>query len=178
MQLFYRNRREPGRHRRSQPLPVGTLVDGVLSSPKLKERLLHEDVFRQWRKVVGGGLVDKCQPVRIKHHTLYIEVKSSAWAHQLIYMQEEIIKRVNELVGKFLIATIHCRAVRTQDQFSIGARPAPREKPPLAALVSEAEADAWRRETETRVKDPELVEVLCRMRRHAVFRQRLAGWAP
>ncbi|MBN2706075.1 MAG: DUF721 domain-containing protein [Deltaproteobacteria bacterium] len=178
MQSFYRNSRAPGRRRRSQPLPVGTLVEGVLSSPKLKERLLHEDVFRQWRKVVGGGLVDKCQPVRIKHHTLYIEVKSSAWAHQLIYMQEEIIKRVNELVGKLLIATIHCRAVRAKDPFSTGATPTLREKPYLEALVSEVEQEAWRRETETRVKDPELVEVLCRMRRHAVFRQRLAGLAP
>ena len=162
------------RLRRKQPVVVvGEVVGRVLDSPRLRQRLLHEDIFRQWRKVVGGGLIDKCQPTRIKRHILYIDVKSSSWAHQLIYMQEEIINRVNELAGATLIAAIHCRAVKVGQLKTVSGPAGKGGKVLPGALVSEAEELLWRKQTETLVKDPELVEILCRMRCHCEVRQRL-----
>ncbi len=158
--------------RKQKVVGVGEVVGRVLDIPRLRERLLHEEIFRQWRKVVGSGLIDKCQPTRIKRHTLYIDVKSSSWAHQLIYLQEEIIKRVNELAGGTLIASIHCRAVKVGRLKTLSGPFAKSEKLLSGALVSEAEELQWRKQTEASVKDPDLVEIICRMRCHCEARQR------
>lgn len=161
--------------RRNQPvLAIGEVVGPILDTPKLRQRLLHEDIFRQWYKIVGSGLIDKCQPLHIKRNILYIAVKSSSWAHQLIYMQEEIINRVNELAGATLIASIHCRAVKGKLLKTSGRAAETSKKLQLGSLVSEAEEMAWRKQTEILVKDTELVELICRMRCHCETRQRLA----
>ena len=162
------------RSRRKQPVvAVGEVVGSILDTPKLRQRLLHEDIFRQWRKIVGGGLMDKCQPLRIKRNILYINVKNSSWAHQLIYMQEEIISRVNELAGVTLIASIHCRAVKAGQLKMVSGTAGKGGKVQPCSLVTEAEELEWRKETETLVNDPELVEILCRLRCHCETRHRM-----
>ncbi|MBN2809708.1 MAG: DUF721 domain-containing protein [Deltaproteobacteria bacterium] len=158
--------------RKQKVVAVGEVVGGLLDTPQLRERLLHENIFRQWRKIVGGGLLDKCQPTRIKRNILYLDVKNSSWAHQLIYLQEEIISRVNASAGRTLISAIHCRVVKA-GPLQAREEPAAAEKLSSAALVSEAEALTWRRQTEALVRDPELIDILCRMRCHCVARQRL-----
>ena len=164
-----------GRLRRKQKVvAVGDLVGGLLDTPQLRERLLHENIFRQWRKIVGGGLLDKCQPTRIKRNILYIDVKSSSWAHQLIYLQEEIISRVNNFAGMTLISSIHCRAVKVGQLKTVSDGVGNGGKLLAGSLVSEAEETAWRKQTEILIKDPELVETLCRMRLHCETRQRVA----
>jgi len=160
--------------RRKQPVvTVGEVIGPILNAPKLRLRLMHENIFRQWRKIVGGGLLDKCQPTRIKRGILYIDVKSSSWAHQLIYLQEEIITRVNELAGAILISSIHCRAVKVKKLKKAGGAAEKTEKLLSGALVSEAEELDWRKEAETRVNDPELVKIICQMRVHSKIRQRM-----
>ncbi len=161
--------------RKQKVVAVGEVVGGLLDTPQLRERLLHEEIFRQWRKIVGGGLLDKCQPNRIKRNILYIDVKSSSWAHQLIYLQEEIISRVNSFAGMTLISAIHCRAVKA-GQLKSDSGPVVRGAEMLSgAMVSEAEELAWRKQSQTLVKDPELADILCRMRCHCETRQRLLG---
>ena len=151
---------------------VADIVGGVLDTRRLKMRLLHEDVFRQWRKIVGKGLVDKCQPCRIKGHTLHLDVVSSSWAHQLIYMQEEIIRRVNKLAGTLLIASIHCRAVKKRE-LKINDTGTKSAVPFLSAeLVSAAEAEKWQSEIAAQVKDSELCALLSRMRCHSEIKRR------
>ncbi len=157
-----------------QAIAVAEIVGEVLAARRLKMRLLHEDVFRQWQKIVGKGLVDKCQPRRIKGHTLYLDVVSSSWAHQLIYMQEEIIHRVNKLAGTLLIASIHCRAVKKRElKVAAAANKSATALP--ADLVSAAEAEKWQREIAARVKDAELCALLSRMRCHSEIKKRAAA---
>ena len=157
--------------RKQKVVTAGDVVGGLLDTPQLRERLLHENIFRQWRKIVGGGLLDKCQPTKIKRNILYIDVKSSSWAHQLIYLQEEIISRVNKLAEMTLISAIHCRAVKVGQLKTVSGQVA-RDEVSSGSLVSEAEEIGWRKETEKLIKDPELVDTLCRMRCHCVARQR------
>ena len=160
------------RRHNKRAIIVADLVGGVLDTRQLKMRLLHEDIFRQWRKVVGKGLLDKCQPRRIKGHTLHLDVVSSSWAHQLIYIQEEIINRVNRLAGTLLIASIHCRAVK-RGKLVVGSPTVETEAKVLpTSLVSEAEEQRWLREVEVTVKDPELCALLSQMRCHSEIRKR------
>ena len=158
--------------RNKSAVAVAEIVGGVLNTRSLKMRLLHEDIFRQWHKVVGKGLVDKCQPRRIKGHTLYLDVSSSSWAHQLIYLQEEIISRVNKLAGTLLIASIHCRAVKKRELEIKNLETEAVVGDITGKLVSESEAQQWQREIAAAVEDPELCDLLRRMRCHSETRKR------
>jgi hypothetical protein len=155
-----------------QAIAVADIVGGVLDTRPLKMRLLHEDVFRQWQKIVGKGLVDKCQPRRIKGHTLHLDVVSSSWAHQLIYLQEEIISRVNKLAGTLLIASIHCRAVKKRELKIVDLA----DKSAISVLndklVSPAETKKWQSEIAAKVNDPDLCALLSRMRCHSEIKRR------
>ena len=153
---------------------MAEIVGGVLDTRRLKMRLLHEDIFRQWQKIVGKGLVDKCQPRRIKGHTLHLDVISSSWAHQLIYLQEEIISRVNKLSGTLLIASIHCRAVKKRELEIVNYELKPAIPVLPGNLVSEAETKKWQREIAAQVKDPDLCALLSRMRCHSEIKRRAA----
>lgn len=155
-------------------IPVADIVGGVLDTRQLKMRLLHEDIFRQWQKIVGKGLVDKCQPRRIKGHTLHLDVSSSSWAHQLIYLQEEIISRVNRLAGTLLVASIHCRAVKKHELCKVNYDPEPATQILPDDLISEAETQKWQREIAAQVKDPELCALLSQMRCHSEIKRRAA----
>ncbi len=155
-----------------QTIPVADIVGGVLDTRRLKMRLLHEDIFRQWQKVVGKGLVDKCQPRRIKGHTLHLDVVSSSWAHQLIYMQEEIISRVNRLAGTLLVASIHCRAVKKSVLKSIDSVDKPINRALDAGLVSVDESRKWQSEIAAIVKNQDLCTLLSRMRCHCEIKKR------
>jgi len=152
---------------------AGEVLGRVLDHPKVRERLLHDRIFRYWAKIVGEGMLDKCRPLKIKRHTLYLEVKNSSWAHQLIYLQEEIIERVNRLAGVILVNAIHCRVAR-------GGRLGKPEKRPQHSsgrkqcreLFAAEQVAAWERPIRDRVGNPELAEILCRMRRHCEARKR------
>ncbi len=155
-----------------QAVAVADIVGGVLDTRPLKMRLLHEDIFRQWRKIVGKGLIDKCQPRRIKGYTLHLDVVSSSWAHQLIYLQEEIISRVNKLAGTLLIASIHCRAVKKRELKVVVSDTESATQILPSNLVSEAETKKWQREIVAKVKDPDLSALLSRMRCHSEIKRR------
>ncbi len=153
-------------------LPVAEIIGGVLNVRPLRMRLLHEDIFSQWHKIVGRALTDKCRPRRIKGHTLYLDVSSSSWAHQLIYLQEEIISRVNKLAGTLLIASIHCRAVKKRELKAGESENVTAAGDIDEELVSETEARQWQEEIATLVEDPELCDLLRRMRCHSEARKR------
>ncbi len=169
--MAYEGRRK---RRNKQAIAVAEIVGGVLDTRRLKMRLLHEDIFRQWQKIVGKGLVDKCQPSRIKGHTLHLDVTSSSWAHQLIYLQEEIISRVNKLAGTLLIASIHCRAVKKKELKIVNPETKSVDQVFPVGLVSEAETRKWQSEIATQIKDPDLCALLSRMRCHSEIKRRAA----
>ncbi len=154
---------------------AGELLDRVLDHPRIRERLLHERVFRRWPEIVGEGMLDKCRPLRIKRYTLYLEVKNSSWAHQFIYLQEQIITRINRLAGVVLVTAIHCRVARGG---RLGKTPGGRRETKSKGcreLFAVDEVAAWERPIRERVKDPELAALLCRMRRHCEARKRFLG---
>lgn len=172
MKVYTRDKPLPLPSRRSSLRPVEGLVDGVLAAPRIRERLLQEKIFASWPQVVGVGLVDKCRPVKIKGKTIYLEVRSSAWAHQLIYLQEEVIKRVNKLAGKLLIANLHCRTVGKWQARESGLETSSHNYDP-AAMLSSDELEDWRRQTQAVFGDnEELAELFFDLRRQLTGRQR------
>lgn len=63
-------------------------------------------VFNSWAEIVGESISSHCLPSIVKKGRLYVEVDSPVWRHQLNFMKNEIIKKLNKSAGKEVIKEI------------------------------------------------------------------------
>jgi predicted nucleic acid-binding Zn ribbon protein len=66
----------------------------------------------EWPKVVGEKISAVSRPVSIDRGRLLIWVKSSTWAHELTYIQADLVQKINDWKGGSWVHTI----VFTQDR--------------------------------------------------------------
>ena len=64
------------------------------------------EIWKLWDEVVGRVVAENAQPEAFKGKLLLVRVGSSPWAHQLRFMQADIIAKVNEALGKNLVEEI------------------------------------------------------------------------
>jgi hypothetical protein len=63
--------------------------------------LVDEDKIRQaWEEILGGNLAKKTEPYRLNKKILYINVASSVLTNQLHFLKEEILKKINFIIGR------------------------------------------------------------------------------
>jgi predicted nucleic acid-binding Zn ribbon protein len=53
-----------------------------------------------WEQVVGPTISARCSPVGYANGIVYIWVISASWMNQLVYGRKELIKKINQHVGK------------------------------------------------------------------------------
>jgi hypothetical protein len=75
-----------------------------------KDRLL----FDIWKKAVGPQIAAQSRPDSLKRDVLFVKVSSSVWMHQLHFLKEELIEKINALMDKAPVKDI---------RFSIGQLP-------------------------------------------------------
>lgn len=56
-------------------------------------------IATHWREIVGDAVASRTWPDGLEQGVLWVEVKSSAWLHQLSFLRTEIVLRANQLVG-------------------------------------------------------------------------------
>jgi hypothetical protein len=66
-----------------------------------------------WEEAVGPSLARYARPLRVYKGCLEVAVPSAVWRSQLSFMQQEIIARVNELVGMEIVKEL--RLINRQD---------------------------------------------------------------
>ena len=142
---------------------VGDLLPGVIDKYRLQKKMSLYQLFARWPEVVGPQLVKKCQPLFINRKKLHVKVVNHAWMHQLYFFQDRIIDRFNELAdGKILITHLHFEL----GEIGLENPPMPDSavvvRPPR--LISEREKSQIKKEICRHVKDPELVDILYRLR--------------
>ncbi|MBW1645987.1 MAG: DUF721 domain-containing protein [Deltaproteobacteria bacterium] len=142
---------------------VKDLLPEVLGKYRLRRKMAVYRIFSRWEEIVGPQLAAKCQPLFIRQGTLHIRVVNHAWIHQLYFFQDKIIDRFNELSGgRPAVARLH---------FQLGEivpepppPPVRRRVPFNPELLSAAEKKKLRRDVCRHVHDPELAEILYRLR--------------
>lgn len=94
------------RRNRKEFVHISDIIDKVVKNYRLEsdEELTH--VWRLWNGLVGEIIAKNAQPAAFKGKILLVHVNSSAWIHQLQFLKEEIITKVNAALGKNLIEEI------------------------------------------------------------------------
>jgi len=63
-------------------------------------------VFEIWNQIVGESVSKNAQPSAFKGRLLLVEVNSSVWMHQLQFLKEDIIRKINETMGEEVVEDI------------------------------------------------------------------------
>jgi hypothetical protein len=150
-----------GRRRRSKAAPtlLADVLDGSYASPLLS-------TFSWWDRAVPERVAQVARPVHLGRGTLVVHTKSAAWAQELSFLAEDLLRSVQRRVP-------HARIERLR--FRVGPLPArpPRKEPrrprvdPLA--VAELPSDVAR--NLARVTDDGLREALSRAVRTSMARE-------
>ncbi len=142
---------------------VRELLPEVLGRYRLRRKMDVYRIFSSWEEIVGPQLARKCQPLFIKKGTLHIRVVNHAWIHQLYFFQEEIIARFNELSrGRPPVVHLHFQLGEISSLPPV--RPPRRRVELNPELMSAAEKKKLRQDVCRHVHDPELAEIIYRLR--------------
>jgi len=166
-----RGRKRKGPPRTFQALPASQLVDGVISKYRIHGNVHESKAVQAWPQIVGDRIAERCWPYHIKDGILLVAVTNSSWLHQLSFMKEDIVAKVNEAAGGDTALVKEVRfelAGRLQKRPSVDGhivrpRPPPRtRKPPPPAAG--ARLESIERDAES-VDDPELRDIIARTRK-------------
>ena len=151
---------------------LSNVLTGILKKHNIFFDSEEQRLLEVWQKAVGPQISVQTRPDRLKRNTLFVKVSSSVWMHQLHILKQEIIEKINQLLGKELIKNIH---------FSMGDIPSTM---PTNSYSSPFSPDSYPLRDKDKelieksissVADRELKEILRRVMTKNIIRRRLSG---
>lgn len=93
----------PKRNKQTEAVPIGHVIDAVLKKHRRSTAGALSQVWPIWEETVGSVIAENARPAAFKGRILLVHVSSSPWLHQLHYLKQEIIEKVNLALGKSLV---------------------------------------------------------------------------
>ena len=85
---------------------ISRSLEGLLKKLELDKRLLGWSVLEIWEEVVGSRIASNARPVAYRDSKLFVQVKTTTWIHELSFMREDILTRLNAKLGAKVIEDI------------------------------------------------------------------------
>ena len=82
---------------------IGSIIDTVLKTYRRESDGELIQVWQVWDGIVGDVIAKNTKPAAFKGRILLVYVTSSTWVHQLQFLKDEMIAKLNEALGKSLI---------------------------------------------------------------------------
>jgi len=96
------------------PRRIGETLDALTKRLGLAPPDSLSKVFAGWDGLVGELLASHIRPVGLRDGVLTVEVTEPAWATQLKFLGDDLIRRVNEQVGPGTVVELAVRVVGTR----------------------------------------------------------------
>ena len=90
----------------SRTKSVGEAIEELIAQLGIKKKLHEQDAFVVWDEAVGERIANVATPTRMLRGTLIVSVKSGAWRNELSMRKQEVIRRINELLGGEIVKDI------------------------------------------------------------------------
>lgn len=113
---------------------LGAVIDKAVAELGLGEAVAKGAALVLWPEVVGEAVSRVTHPQTVRGRTLVVAVADSAWLHQLRYMEETMVERLNAAIGRPAIEGIYLQVG------TIPAAPAQEEPPERPARLDAEEA--------------------------------------
>jgi predicted nucleic acid-binding Zn ribbon protein len=85
---------------------IGKVISGVLKQYRTEPDFELKKVWQLWDETVGQAIADNARPAAFKGRLLIVHVNSSTWIHQLQFLKNDLISKLNEALGKPLVEEI------------------------------------------------------------------------
>lgn len=92
--------------RSKSPQALGSVLHGVIDKLGLQRKLDETEAIETWAILAGPQINGVTASVWIKGSTLYVQITSAAWRHQLHLQRRTWRDRLNDELGKPLIREI------------------------------------------------------------------------
>ncbi len=94
------------------PQRLGGGVDRVLKHLNAPKADVVESVFSDWERLVGEVIAEHTTPTKIERGVLYLEVDNPAWASEMEWMSEELLRRISAMANTVEITAIRVQVAR------------------------------------------------------------------
>lgn len=72
----------------------------------LSEQAELFQTLAQWDEIAGEKIAAKTKPLYVKNRILYVRAEGAAWMHEFQYSKGDIIRKINEKLGRPLVRDI------------------------------------------------------------------------
>jgi predicted nucleic acid-binding Zn ribbon protein len=104
--LSARRRWEEGLLRNNATAPLGIAIRDLIAEMGVGARLAEQSAVTNWEQAVGEIIARETHPKSIKQGVLKVKVKDAAWRQELSFMKEDIIGKLNHVLGQEIVSDI------------------------------------------------------------------------
>ena len=90
----------------AQPKSIQKVIDNLLKNLGIETRIKESMAVVIWPDIVGQRVAEISKAERVIDGILFVKVESSTWRTELLLHKEKILKKLNQKLGKPIIAEI------------------------------------------------------------------------
>ena len=97
------------RKSQSEPIPLESIIEKVLaqcSSDRDNELAI---IWNLWDSLVENQIAMNTRPTALKGKNLIVCASGSVWIHALLFLKKDIIRKINNELGRDLVEDIKCK---------------------------------------------------------------------
>ena len=94
---------------------IGGILADVLKTYRRESDGELVQVWQVWDNIVGDVIARNARPAAFKGKILLVHVSSSTWVHQLQFLKQEMIVKLNNAFGKNLIDDLKLKIGPSKD---------------------------------------------------------------
>lgn len=85
---------------------INNVLQKTLQDLDLNYKVKEQRVLKVWSEVIGDKLKKHTKASYINQGTLFVAVNNSTWAHQLLFLKEDLISRLNQQLDQEIVQDI------------------------------------------------------------------------
>ena len=91
---------------RNNDKTIKEAINDLLDSYRLRKKFDETSLIAAWPELMGTAISNRTKQLYINDRKLFLRVESSVIKNELLMMQTQIIKRLNEKAGHEVIVSI------------------------------------------------------------------------
>ena len=87
--------------------PIGKILSDVVRNLGIAKKLSEQRAVVEWPEIVGREVAGHARAIRVEGGKLFVEVDSSVWSQELSFMKRNILREINDRIGRKAVDNIH-----------------------------------------------------------------------
>ncbi len=98
-------------------IDISSVINNLSKSLGFEQKMVESSLQKRWGEIMGEKIANHTIPGQIRYKKLYIEVDNPVWMHQLLFLKDEILNRVNRTIGREIINEVRFKLGTGRDDY-------------------------------------------------------------